>query len=50
MILDKEEHRALLIEMLDRMQFVGAVRKLVAELGEAIEKASVVDTGGEDKT
>lgn len=41
MTLDKEEHRLLLVEMLDRTQFIGAARKMVHELGEAIEKAEV---------
>lgn len=41
MILDKEEHRVLLLEMLDRVQFVGAARRLVHELGVAIETAKI---------
>lgn len=42
MQIDKEEHRALLLEMLDRMQFQGSVRRIVYELGEAIATADVI--------
>lgn len=41
MRLDKEEHRAILLELLDRAQFQGASRKVVYELGEAIEGAEI---------
>lgn len=41
MRIDKEEHRAILLELLDQAQFRGSSRKVVYELGEAIEKAEV---------
>jgi hypothetical protein len=41
MILDKEEHRQILLELIDKASFPGAVRNAVVELANAIEKASV---------
>ena len=41
MKLDREEHRILLLELLDRAQFQGVARRLVYELGEAIEAAEI---------
>lgn len=42
MVLDSEDHRVILLEMLDRMQFQGSARRLIFELGDAIERASVM--------
>lgn len=41
MVLDKEEHRAMLIELIDKAHFPGAARKFVMELAQAIESADV---------
>lgn len=41
MVLDKEEHRVFLLQVLDQGTFGGGLRKLLAEVGEAIEKAEV---------
>ena len=41
MILDKEEHRQILMELIDKASFPGAVRNVVVELANAIDKAAV---------
>lgn len=41
MTLDKEEHRAMLLSLIDSAHFPGAVRKQVNELADAIERATV---------
>ncbi len=41
MILDKEEHRTILLELIDRAHFPGAVRKMVNEIADAVENATV---------
>ena len=43
MVLNKEDHRAILLELLDRAQFHGAARNLIYELGQAIEWATVAN-------
>jgi hypothetical protein len=40
--LDNEQQRKLLLDLLDRSQFPGAARRLVADLGTAIETATVL--------
>ena len=41
MTVDREEHRVLLLQMLDGMQFGGALRDVVYELGIAVKTATV---------
>lgn len=41
MVIDKEEHRGVLLAVLDQCTFGGALRKTIYEIGEAIEKATV---------
>lgn len=41
MTLDKEEHRAMLLELIDAAHFPGSVRKQVNELADVIEKAAI---------
>jgi hypothetical protein len=41
MTLDKEEHRAVLLELIERAAFPGVVARKVVELQEAIEQADV---------
>ena len=41
MILDKEEHRQMLLSLIDGAHFPGSVRKQVNELADAIEKADL---------
>lgn len=41
MTLDKEEHRAMLLSLIDGAHFPGSVRKQVNELADAIEKAAI---------
>lgn len=43
MILDKEEHRGILLAVLDQCTFGGALRKTVYEIGEAIAAATVAE-------
>lgn len=41
MTLDKPEHREVLLELLDKAQFIGAHAELVVELKQAIREATV---------
>jgi hypothetical protein len=41
MILDKEEHRAILLELISVAHFPGKAARVVVELTEAIERARV---------
>lgn len=41
MILDKEEHRAVLLQLVEKAHFPGAMAKQVAELITAIEGATL---------
>ncbi len=43
MLLDKEDHRQMLLELIDKSAFPGAMRKVVVELADAIEFAGVKD-------
>jgi hypothetical protein len=41
MTLDKEEHRAILLELIEKAAFPGAAARKVVELQEAIESADI---------
>lgn len=41
MTLDKEEHRALLLELIQKAAFPGHAARLVVELTEAVERADI---------
>lgn len=41
MKLDNEQQRTLLLQLIDQAQFPGSARKVVFELGQAIETAEV---------
>ena len=47
MVLDKEEHRVMLLSLIDSAHFPGSVRKQVNELANAIETA-VIQTVSKD--
>lgn len=47
MTLDKEDHRQILLELIERAAFPGAAARKVVELQEAIEKAEVKEPQAE---
>lgn len=44
MTLDKEDHRALLLELMNRAAFPGQIAEMVVELKVAIVKAEIAET------
>lgn len=49
MTLDREEHRTMLLELIDATHFPGRARRQVVELAEAIEKATLPEREAETK-
>jgi hypothetical protein len=46
MVLDKEEHRTLLLELVNGATFPGGAARIVVELVEAIERSTVSGVAG----
>lgn len=44
MILDNEQQRQMLLQLIDAAQFPGTARKVINKLGDAIEAAGIMPT------